>query len=231
MRSIPTHTVALLVALTTVTGCTGRAEVHSHPVPARFSDDGGRRVPVRVKRPATWRGDTLPAPPSNEQMSVMRNVMLKTWTSLAVTFNLLMAAPVHAIQQIDAQLQDRPIVRRRAPEGQRRGTLAFVRSELYFGTAKPRGVVTEEEFRQFLDDVVTPLFPDGVTVLRADGQFRGASRVTIKEESFVLVLLYPLEGQKVSSRNIDVIRARYIEQHQQESVLRVDDPFLVWVSF
>ena len=91
--------------------------------------------------------------------------------------------------------------------------------------------MTEEEFRTFLDEVVTPLFPDGLTVVKADGQFRGADGVTIKEQSFVLILLYPVEGHKTSSKNIDAIRRAYMTRHLQESVLRVDDPFLVWVSF
>jgi hypothetical protein len=45
-------------------------------------------------------------------------------------------------------------------------------------------------------------------------------------------------GEAVSRRRLeaeqqelDDIRAQYMRQHQQESVLRVDDPFLVWVSF
>jgi hypothetical protein len=59
----------------------------------------------------------------------------------------------------------------------------------------------------------------------------GADGLTIKEDSFVVVLLYPVDGQKASSRNIDSIRSEYMRLHQQESVLRDDDPFLVWVSF
>ena len=77
---------------------------------------------------------------------------------------------------LEARTQDRPIVRRRAPDGQRRNALAFVRTELFFGTAKPDGAVTEEEFGPVLDTVVTPLFPDGLTVIKADGQFKGARR-------------------------------------------------------
>jgi Protein of unknown function (DUF3574) len=91
--------------------------------------------------------------------------------------------------------------------------------------------VTPDEFRRFLDDVVTPLFPDGLTVTRVDGQFRGEDGVTIKEDAYVLVLMYPAEGLKASSANIDLIRRIYMRQHQQESVLRADDPYLVWVSF
>jgi len=161
----------------------------------------------------------------------MRRRFLKSLTPLALAITTFITAPVDAARQLDLTRQERPIVRRRAPDGQRRNALAFVRTELFFGTAKPIGAVTEQEFNTFLDEVVTPLFPDGLTVLKADGQFRGADGVTIKEDSFVLVLLYPVDGQKTSSRNIDLIRAEYMRQHQQESVLRVDDPYLVWVSF
>jgi hypothetical protein len=142
------------------------------------------------------------------------------------------AAPNQAFQHAEPAGQDQPLVLRRTPQGQRRSsTLAFVRTQLFFGTAKPVGAVTEEQFHEFLDEVVTPLFPDGLTVIKAAGQFKGADGVTIKENSFVLVLLYPLDEQKAGSQNIDLIRREYVRQHHQESVLRVDDPFLVWVSF
>jgi hypothetical protein len=164
-------------------------------------------------------------------MCTMRRRFLKSLAPLALAVTTFITPPVDAARQLDTTRQERPIVRRRSPDGQRRHALAFVRTELFFGTAKPRGAVTEQEFNTFLDDVVTPLFPDGLTVLKGDGQFRGADGLTIKEDSFVLVLLYPVDGQKASSRNIDWIRAEYMRQHQQESVLRVDNPYLVWVSF
>ena len=138
---------------------------------------------------------------------------------------------LYAARQLDVRRPDQPIVRRRAPQGGRRSTLAFARTELYFGTAKRHGAVTDEEFREFLDDVMTPLFPDGLTVMKADGQFKAADGETIKEHSFVVVLIYPVEGHKATSRNIDFIRGEYMRLHQQDSVMRVDDPFLVWVSF
>jgi hypothetical protein len=65
----------------------------------------------------------------------------------------------------------------------------FVRTELYFGTAKPNGAVTEAEFRDFVDRQVTPRFPDGLTLLKGNGQFRGEDNIVIKEQSFVLILL------------------------------------------
>jgi hypothetical protein len=141
------------------------------------------------------------------------------------------ASKLHAARQLDVRRPDQPIVRRRAPQGERRATLACARTELYFGTAKQEGAVTEQEFRKFVDDVMTPLFPDGLTVTRAEGQFTDADGATIKELSFVVVLVYPVEGHKTTSRNIDFIRGEYMRLHQQDSVMRVDDPFLVWVSF
>jgi hypothetical protein len=181
--------------------------------------------PPRIERP-TDIGST-----PKGTLVTMRRFVRRTFAPLAVVFSLLTAAPTQAAEQLDRQRQDRPIARRRVPEGQRRNALAFVRTELFFGTAKPGGVVTEDEFNAFLDQVVTPLFPDGLTVIKADGQFRGEDGVTIKEDSFVLILLYPFADQKSGSRNIDAIREAYVGRFEQESVLRVDDPFLVWVAF
>lgn len=130
-----------------------------------------------------------------------------------------------------AQTQHHPVIRRRIPPPGRRAASRFVRTELFFGTAKPIGAVTEEEFRAFVDAEVTPRFPDGLTVIKADGQFRGEDDVLVKEQSFVLILLYSPDGVVTSSRDIDTIRELYKQQFDQESVLRVDDPFLVWVSF
>jgi hypothetical protein len=141
------------------------------------------------------------------------------------------ASKLYAARQLDVRRPGQPIVRRRTPQGERRATLAFARTELYFGTAKREGAVTEQEFKRFLDDVMTPLFPDGLTVMRAEGQFTSADGATIHEQSFVVVLIYPVEGHKTTSRNIDFVRGEYMRLHQQDSVMRVDDPFLVWVSF
>jgi hypothetical protein len=138
---------------------------------------------------------------------------------------------VEAAKEAQTQTQDRRVVRRRIPPAARRGASPFVRTELFFGTAKPIGAVTEEEFRAFVDAEVTPRFPDGLTVIKGDGQFRGEDDVLVKEQSFVLILLYPSNGFLTSSRQIDHIRELYKEQFDQESVLRVDDPLLVWVSF
>ena len=103
------------------------------------------------------------------------------------------------------------------------------RTELYFGSSKPDGtVVSEEQFQRFIDQEVTPRFPDGLTLLTGYGQFRNSAGVIIKERSAELILLYPL-SQRDASRKIEEIRENYKRAFQQESVLRVDS--LATVSF
>jgi Protein of unknown function (DUF3574) len=204
------------------TGCLTLNSLGSQPIALSLHDQDGRLEPQRLERHA----EVVGAPKRTEERTGVGRRLLK---GLAATGSVLMAAPAYAVQQLDTQ--DLPIVRRRAPTGHRRAGLAFARTELFFGTAKRDRAVTPDEFKRFLDDVVTPFFPDGLTVTRVDGQFRGEGGIIIKEDSYVLVLLYPVEGLKASSANIDLIRREYMRRHQQESVLRVDDPYLVWASF
>src|SRR5262245_30315889 len=161
----------------------------------------------------------------------MRQLITRTVSTIAIAVSLLVVVPADAVAQLDAQRGLRPVMRRPIPAAALRGSVDFLRTELYFGTAKPEGVVTDAEFFAFVDAVITPRFPDGLTLLKGDGQFRGDDGIIIKEDSFVLILLYPLEDFRDSTRKINVIRERYKDEFQQQSVLRVDDPFAVRVSF
>lgn len=108
----------------------------------------------------------------------------------------------------------------------------FLRTELYFGTSRAdKPPVSDEEWETFLDNEITPRFPDGLTVLKGDGQFRDSSGVTIEERSIVLILLYPIEARAESSAKIEEIRDLYEESFEQESVLRADDLLPTRVSF
>ena len=162
----------------------------------------------------------------------MRRLMLQALSTMVVTVSVIIAILAPVAAQAEAQLQDRAVIRRPIPPAALAGSSAFVRTELFFGTAQPDGgAVTEEQFLAFLDAQITPRFPDGLTLLKGKGQFRGESGILIKEESFLLILLYPVEDRRVSNRRIEAIRRLYKEAFQQESVLRVDDPFAVRVSF
>ena len=99
----------------------------------------------------------------------------------------------------------------------------FARTELYFGTARANTEpVSEAEFQIFLDGKITPAFPDGLTLLKGLGQFRGANDVTIEETSFLVILLYPADARRENSEKIELIRKLYKEEFGQESVLRSD---------
>ena len=98
----------------------------------------------------------------------------------------------------------------------------FARTELFFGRSKPDGsVVTEKEFRRFLDEVITPRFPEGLTAVSGNGQFRGSSGVVMRENAVFVILLYPPSGAGSNAR-IEEIREAYRQTFNQESVLRAD---------
>lgn len=103
----------------------------------------------------------------------------------------------------------------------------FARTELYFGTDKAGPDVTDAQFRAFVNRVVTPRFPDGLTQYDAFGQFRDSSGQIVKERSKVIILLYPVGDAERSSAEIEEIRDVYEDAFDQESVLRADSVDLV----
>lgn len=103
------------------------------------------------------------------------------------------------------------------------GAEPWIRVELYFGTSMPDGsVVSESEWRTFLDEEITPRFPDGLTVLEGYGQFLNSKGVIAKETSIVLIIFYPADTVAESSASLEEIRDAYETQFNQESVLRAD---------
>lgn len=99
-------------------------------------------------------------------------------------------------------------------------TEEVVLDRLYFGRAVPAGgEVSEDDWRTFLADVVTPRFPAGLTVLRSEGQWRDAKGVVIKEAGFVLELMHP--GGLANDTTVRAIMREYRTRFGQEAVLRI----------
>jgi hypothetical protein len=90
---------------------------------------------------------------------------------------------------------------------------------LYFGTAKPAGVVSADDWSSFLSSAVTPRFPQGLSAWQAAGQWQSADGSLTREDSFVLNLVHP-EGEP-AEKAIQAIVAEYKSRFQQEAVLRV----------
>jgi hypothetical protein len=99
------------------------------------------------------------------------------------------------------------------------GEQVSVNELVYFGTAKPSGSVSPEEWATFLSKSVTPRFPAGLSVWPASGQWQSAQGSIIKEASFVLNLVYA--PSEASERAVRDLVTEYKLQFQQEAVLRV----------
>ncbi|MEV0598360.1 DUF3574 domain-containing protein [Streptomyces sp. NPDC050315] len=102
----------------------------------------------------------------------------------------------------------------------------YIETSLFFGTAHPDGSppVTDKQFRGFVNEFVTPRFPDGLTVQEGEGQYRDANGTIERERSYELILFYPTGQAGPSGRKIEEIRSAYEKKFAQESVARVDDP-------
>lgn len=98
----------------------------------------------------------------------------------------------------------------------------YCRTELYFGTDKPGGKVSAEDWDKFLETEVTPRFPDGFTVLEGYGQFKDSGGKIVREASRILVIFYPKKQRAAVDRKVEELRDEYKKQFNQESVLRVD---------
>ena len=104
----------------------------------------------------------------------------------------------------------------------------FVKYQLFMGRSNQDGeVVDDAAWDAFLEDTVTPRFPDGLTVLDARGQWRNSEGLVLKERSKLLVILAPPSDDGMGL--IDEISDEYERRFNQESVLRV--MYDVCVSF
>lgn len=104
----------------------------------------------------------------------------------------------------------------------RAGEETVISDTLYFGTAKPGGVVSAGEWQAFLAQDVTPRFPQGITSWMASGQWRSASGELQHESSHVLQLVHP--DTRDTEMAVREVQALYRKRFDQEAVLRVRVP-------
>jgi hypothetical protein len=97
-----------------------------------------------------------------------------------------------------------------------------VLTRMYFGLNMPKGRVSEAQWQKFVSDEVTPLFPEGLTVLQAQGQWQKSDGGIEREASRVLEVLHT--DAAYANRAAQFIAQRYKQQFQQESVLRTSSP-------
>lgn len=83
-----------------------------------------------------------------------------------------------------------------APQACIPGQQPMLSAELLFGRkVGDRIGVSEAAFRRFVDEDVTPRFPDGLTILDASGQYRDRERgMLIREPSKLVLITTPDEA-------------------------------------
>jgi hypothetical protein len=88
--------------------------------------------------------------------------------------------------------------------------------DLYFGEVAPA------QWKAFVDEEVTPRFPDGLSVIDIFGQYRNRQGAIERERAKLMIIVVfdaPAHAPRVQAI-VDSYRRRY----QQESVLRVERP-------
>lgn len=93
-------------------------------------------------------------------------------------------------------------------------------AQLFFGrNIGEKASVSEADFQKFVDEEVTPRFPQGLTVLDGGGQWQGAENRLIREASKVVVLVFPKGEGRMAK--VEEVRKAYKQRFRQESVLTV----------
>jgi hypothetical protein len=95
---------------------------------------------------------------------------------------------------------------------------AVISDRLFCGLSIPGGgEVSQRDLDTFIAEVVTPRFPDGFTIWRAKGQWRGGD-----EQTIVFEILHPFDA--MLDAKVKQIAEEYRRRFHQEAVMRVTLP-------
>ncbi len=98
----------------------------------------------------------------------------------------------------------------------------YIKTELYFGLMIPDGgKITEAQWDAFVQNELTARFPDGLTILESEGQWKDTANGNVVEEpSKTVVILYKAANE--NQAKVEAIRKAYMQQFKQQAVMRVD---------
>jgi len=89
---------------------------------------------------------------------------------------------------------------------------AWIKTELYLGRNLADGhEVSAAQWAAFMDEVVTPACPKGLTVLDAYGQMQHESGRIEKQSTYLLLVVHPADSamEKTFQRIVEQYRARF----------------------
>jgi len=102
------------------------------------------------------------------------------------------------------------------------GEQRSISETLFFGRdIQMSGEVSDEQWQDFVDNVITPRFSQGLSVWPVYGQWKMADGTIVQEKSFALHVLH--QNSAASNQAIEEIMSTYKTRFQQEAVLRVKD--------
>jgi hypothetical protein len=139
----------------------------------------------------------------------------------ALTCGLAVSAP----PAVDDRLESRDGRPASARTAQREAPVTLgqcserVYDRLFFGLRTPDGMVSDAEWAAFLHEVVTPRFPDGLTVVDAHGQWRGDGERDVTVERARVVEIAHADSIAVD-RDLDELVSIYKHRFRQRSVMR-----------
>ena len=100
-----------------------------------------------------------------------------------------------------------------------------VRTAQLFLGAKPPAKLNDADLRAFVDQEVTPRFPDGVTVVDGGGQWKGSADQLVREAAKVVLIVLPAKGDAIA--RIETVRTAYRVRFKQDTVVVIPQPACV----
>ena len=92
-------------------------------------------------------------------------------------------------------------------------------TEVYFGLSGPGGrAIAKKDWQAFLNSDVVAAFPDGFTVIPAQGYWRGEGMTqTAQEMSLILKIIHP--AGPVALKKLSRIAKSFAKRFEQQAVL------------
>jgi hypothetical protein len=97
------------------------------------------------------------------------------------------------------------------------GLSALTEAQLFFG-----GSIAPEQWRAFVNQEVTPRFPEGFTAFETQGQWRDRDGTVSRETGHELLII--LTRINPNEEKLNAIRDAYRRRFMQESVLLAESP-------
>ncbi|WP_374471997.1 DUF3574 domain-containing protein [Phenylobacterium sp.] len=93
-------------------------------------------------------------------------------------------------------------------------------AQLFFGrNVGEQARVSDAVFTRFVDEEITPRFPDGLTIMDGGGQWRGSENQLIREAAKVVLIVLPKNGD--APARIEAVREAYKKRFSQDAVLLI----------